>query len=164
MKLSELKEIILELYGKKGWQNLKNLEEYKMYIATEEEQIKNLKGKSFFVKYLNNPSEKVLLEAVKEYPFIIEEINNPSEKVQLEAIKQSPFSIGEIHNPTEKVQLEAIKQDVNSIKNIKNPTDNVLKEALKRIDSIYGTVDKYKIIFRHLENDLNEEDKINEIE
>ena len=157
MKLSDLKEIVLELYGKKGWQNLKNLEEYKRYIATEEEQVEGVKRNPYFIKYLNNPSKKVIEEAIKEYPFVIEDIYNPSEAIQLEVVKNSPFSISAIYNPSEKVQLEAIKQDINSIKNIKNPTDKVLKKALKLIEKEYGTVDKYKVLFKYIENDLNEE-------
>ncbi len=157
MKLSELKEIILELYGKKGWQNLKELTEYKRYILLEEEQIESVKKYPFYVKYFNNPIEKVLLEAVKESPFIIEDIYNPSEKVQLEAIKQNPYAIQYIHNPSEKVQLEAIKQDVYTIKKIKNPTEKVIKEVLKQLEKEEKIVDTYKILFRYLENDLKEE-------
>ena len=156
MKLSELKEIVLELYGKKGWQNLKDLEEYKKYVASEEEQIESVKAYSFLVKYINNPSEKVQLEAVKQNPIIIEYIHNPSEEVQLEAIRQNPFIIEYIHNPSEKVQLEAIKQNVYAIKEIKNPTDKILQEVLKRIEKEKESIEIYKNVFRYLENDLNE--------
>lgn len=157
MKLSDLKEIVLELYGKKGWQSLKNLQEYKKYVTSEEEQIESVKEYPFFVKYLNNPSEKVQLEAVKESPFVIEDIENPSEKVQLVAVKQNPYIIRNIYNPSEKVQLEAIKQDVSTIKSIKNPTDKIIQAVLKQIEKGNETVEEYKILFRYLENDLKEE-------
>ena len=40
------------------------------------------------IKYINNPSEEVQLEAVKENGYAIEQIHNPSDKVLQEAIKQ----------------------------------------------------------------------------
>jgi hypothetical protein len=57
----------------------------------------------------------------------IKYINKPSEKVQLEAVKQNGYAIQYIDNPTEKVQLEAVKRDVNAIQFIKNPSEKVKK-------------------------------------
>lgn len=160
MKLSELKEHVIKEFGKRGWQSLKKLKEYEIYVSTyvttEEEQINSVKGYPFLVKYLNNPSERVLLEAVKESPFAIEDIDNPSEKVQLEAIKLNPYVIRSIHNPSEKVQLEAIKQDIHTIKSIKNPTEKIIQEVLKQIEKGEETVESYVILFKYLENDLME--------
>ena len=89
MKLSELKEIIIKKYGKKGLQRLENLEEYKMYVALEEKQ----------------------LEEIKEYPFSIQYMNNPSEELQLESIKKGPWNFAFIKNPTDKVIVEVLKSN-----------------------------------------------------
>ena len=44
--------------------------------------------------------EKRLMYVVKE----LEDINNPSEEVQLEAVKQNGYAIRFIENPTQKVK------------------------------------------------------------
>jgi hypothetical protein len=59
-------------------------------------------------------------------------IENPSENVQLEAIRQIPLSIQSIKNPFEKVQMTAIQQDIGLILHIKNPTPfvKILKHVM----------------------------------
>lgn len=135
MKISELKNKIIKKYGKKGWQRLENLEEYKMYIALEEKQLEEIKKYAFSIRYMNNPSEDILLEAVRSFPNVIQYINNPSERVQLEAIKYNVFAIEQIHNPS----------------------DKVLQEAIKQIEKEEYSIGIYKILFRYIENDLKEE-------
>lgn len=120
MKLSELKNKIIKKYGKKGWQRLENLEEYKKYVALEEEQIENIKKCPISIKYINNPSENIQLLAVKQDGYVIEHIDNPSEKIQLEAVKKNVYSIACIHNPTDKVIQKAIKEfDIDDVCNLK---------------------------------------------
>jgi len=51
----------------------------------------------------NNPSEKILLEAIKKDPSYIKNIENPSEKIQLEALRRDPDVMKYIQNPTKKV-------------------------------------------------------------
>lgn len=87
MKLSELKEKIIELEGEKRWETIKNTEEFKLYIASEKEQKKVVQKRGANIQYINNPSEKVQLEAIKENGLAIRYINNPTEKVIEEAIK-----------------------------------------------------------------------------
>lgn len=135
MRFSELKEIIIKKYGKEGLQRLENLEEYKMYVALEEKQLEEIKKYAFSIRYMNNPSEDILLEAVRRFPNVIQYINNPSERVQLEAIKYNVFAIEQIHNPS----------------------DKVLQEAIKQIEKEEYSIGIYKILFRYIENDLNEE-------
>ena len=87
MKLSELKEKIIELEGEKRWEKIKNTEEFKLYIASEKEQKKVLQKRGADIQYINNPTEEMQLEAVKENGLAIRYINNPTEKVIEEAIK-----------------------------------------------------------------------------
>lgn len=136
MKLSELKNKIIKKYGIKGWQRLENLEEYKKYVALEEEQIENIKKCPISIKYINNPNENIQLLAVQENGTLIQYINNPSEKVQLEAVKYNSFAIEQIHNPS----------------------DKVLQETIKQIEKEEDSIGIYKILFRYLENDLKEKE------
>lgn len=130
MKLDEFKLNVMKLKGPKEWDYIANSDAYKIYTASEEEQLK----------------------AVQSEPYNIEYIKNPTEKVQLEAVKQSPFVIEYIDNPSEELQLLAVKNDATAIEIIDNPTDKVIEEALKNV--------KYKASYnhflRHIENNFEE--------
>jgi hypothetical protein len=70
-------------------------------------------------------SEKML--DVKKNADLIKYIDNPSEAVQLEAIQNDAHSIQFIENPSEVVQLKSVQLDQSAIKYIKNPAKSVLE-------------------------------------
>lgn len=133
MKLSEYKEMVIEIYSKEAWEEIEESYIYKKYTAPEEEQLQVVKEDGYDIEYINNPSEKIKLEAVKENGLAIECINNPSEEVQ----------------------LEAIKEDVRAIRYIKNPTEKVLQESIKGFGM--GNTYNLKYMLKFLENDLQED-------
>ena len=137
MRISEFKKKIIELRGKELWENIKDLLEYKIYMAPEEKQLKVVKNTGYAIKYINNPTKKMQYYAIKKEPFAIEYVDNPSEEMQLLAVKKSPIVIQYIKNPTEKVIEEAIKQVINQ----KIPTC------------------QYIDFLKYLENDLKEDKK-----
>lgn len=106
-----------------------------------------------YIRYINNPSEDLQLEAVKQNGYALEYINNPSERVQIEAIKQYPFNIEYIHNPSEKLQLLTVTQNPLAIIYIKDPTEKVIQEAVKGINYSFDS----NYVLRHIEKDLKEE-------
>lgn len=87
MKLSEFKEMVIEIYGKEAWEEIEESYIYKIYTAPEEEQLQVVKEDGYDIEYINNPSEKIKLEAVKENGLAIRYVKNPSEKVIQESIK-----------------------------------------------------------------------------
>ena len=116
-----------------------NLEEYKMKLSEFKEIILRKfgeKGWEEFKKsteYLTyNAPEKEVLEKIKNKNDDIRYINNPTEEMQLEVMKRS--------NPFYYIQL------------INKPTEKVLQEAINRAD----TIEDYKYILKHIENDLKE--------
>lgn len=56
-----------------------------------------------------NSSEKAQIEYIKRYSFNIRNIDNPSEKVQLEALEQNINCIGPIKNISIKVIEDMLK-------------------------------------------------------
>ena len=66
MKLSEFKEMVIEIYGKEAWE---------------------VKENGLAIQCINNPSEEVQLEAIKKDGLAIRYVKNPSEKVIQESIK-----------------------------------------------------------------------------
>jgi hypothetical protein len=110
---------------------LKNIEN-----PSEEIQLEAVRQDGFAIKYLKgkNPSEKVQMEAVKQEPRAIGHIKNPSEGIQMEALKKDRFSMNFITNPSEKVQIEFFKSPdfkPNEVKWVQNPSDKALMDALK---------------------------------
>lgn len=82
MKLSEVKNKVIEKYGEKEWkEEIENTYTYKVYTASEEEQLKLVRNTPFIIRNINNPSEKVQLEAVKQNVYALQYMNNPTEKV-----------------------------------------------------------------------------------
>jgi hypothetical protein len=100
------------------------------------------------IQFIDNPSEKVQLAAVKKNPLSIQYIQNPSEKVQLAAVKRWSPSIQYIQNPSEKAQLASVEKDPHSIYYIQNPTKRVKdlyrekislpKKIITRIGKFFG--------------------------
>ena len=63
-----------------------------------------------FIQFIDNPSKKIQLAAIKQNPLSIQFIDNPSEKIQLAAVKQNPLSIQFIDNPSEKIKTSVIAE------------------------------------------------------
>jgi hypothetical protein len=82
------------------------------------------------IQFIDNPSEEMKQVAmVQEDPSSIQYIENPSERVQLAAVKKLGNSIRFIENPSEEVQLAAVKKNPRVIRHIKNPTQKVKQLA-----------------------------------
>jgi len=92
-------------------------------------------------------SEKKQIDLVTSVSDGIKFIQNPSENVQLEAVKKYGYAIKYIIEkgivPSEDVQLTAVKQDGNAIQYIKKPSENVQMESIKQ------TADAYACMVRH---------------
>jgi hypothetical protein len=99
---------------------------------SEKVQLEALKKSYYVLKFIKNPSEQVQLEAVKKNAYAIQYIENPSEQVQLKAVKQNGHVIQHIGNPSEQVQLKAVKQNGHVIQHIGNPSEKVQLEALSK--------------------------------
>lgn len=110
MKLSEFKGMVIEIHGRKMWEQIEESYAYEVYMGTEEMQLSAVIRDIYRIANINNPTEKMQLEAVKQNGYIIKYINNPTEKAQLEAIKQNPFAISCINNPTDKMIQEVLKR------------------------------------------------------
>ena len=64
----------------------------------------------YFIQYINNPTEKIKLEAIKQNGFVIQFIENPTEEMKWIAIKKEGYAIYCIDNPTEEMKEIAIKK------------------------------------------------------
>ena len=95
------------------------------------EKHKILEESPIAIRYIDNPSEEMQLEAVKKDGNAIKGIKKPSEKVQLEAVKEDWGTIEYIKNPSEAVQLEAAKRNGSILMYLKNPSEAVKIEAVK---------------------------------
>jgi putative uncharacterized protein (fragment) len=132
MKLSEFKQMVIELRGEKEWEKVENSNTYKIYKGSEKEQIDSIRNDRSDISYIYNPSEELQLEAIKEEPWNVVYIKNPTDKVMLEVLKS------DIHIRT-LIQdiLRNIEDDINKEpKEIKIPTK--LSELKKIVLNEYG--------------------------
>ena len=88
--------------------------------------------KGWALKYTENPSEEVQLDAVKENGYAIKLIENPSDEVCLAAIEYDSEVVEWIKNPSERVCLAAIKKNWAAIQFIKNPSEEVQLAAVRQ--------------------------------
>jgi hypothetical protein len=95
-------------------------------INNSEYEIDNL------IKNMENPSEIVIIAAVKKDGNNIRHFKKPSKAVQMEAVKENAFAIQYIRSPKIEVQLEAVKGRGEVIKYIKNPKEEVQLEAVNQ--------------------------------
>ena len=132
MKLSEFKQLVIELRGEKEWEKVENSNTYKIYKASEEEQLDAIRNDRSDTSNIYNPSEELQLEAVKKDPWNIMFMKNPTDKVILEVLKS------DIHIRTLiKDILRHIEDDINKkSKKIKIPTK--LSELKKIVLKEYG--------------------------
>lgn len=108
MKLSELKGIILRKFGETGWEKFKESYEYLTYNATEKKVLEKIKYDNNNIRYLNNPTEEMQLEAIKGDPYYyIQLIANPAERVLQEVVNK----VKNIYDYT--LILKYIKNDLN---------------------------------------------------
>lgn len=99
---------------------------------TENMKINAVKNKPAMIKFIDNPSIKIQEAAVNKDHRVIKFINNPGYVIQKKVITKEPNFIKNIIDPDEKLQLIAVKTKPDVIKYIKNPTDNVCSVAYVR--------------------------------
>ena len=92
--------------------------------------LKKVKKNPNYIKFINNPSEELQIQAVKEIGYTIKYISDPSLEIQRKAIIQNPYAIEYFEEPCEEIQLLAINIAPKCYKCIKNPTEKV-KELFK---------------------------------
>jgi len=141
--------------------------------APETEQLKAVRYDRSLIQFIDNPSEKVQLMAVRGgCPWVIDLIKNPSERVQLMAIKKEPFYAIQFMKKiaTDKVKLAALKKDwkvlevigdfsddcktvsfpINIVRyTIKNGNYNNIKRlGIKNIDTYPGLSKELKLLYK----------------
>jgi hypothetical protein len=102
---------------------------------SEAVQLEAVRQNGYAIKYIKDPSETVKLEAVSRDGWAIRFIKDPSERVQLEAARQNGWVIQFIQfikDPSEEFQLEAVRQNGNAIKFIKDPSEEIQLEAVRQ--------------------------------
>ena len=152
---------------------LNNTDFLSLVTALELETIKELivKENPDFIQYIDNPSEKIQMLAVRIDGLAIQFIKNPTTETKLEAIKNDGYAIQFIKDPTEEMQILAVQQNGNVIKFIKNPSEKIQEEAIKqnfnvlRLDIISNSVknqvfdnneENLELIFSSIDKAINE--------
>ncbi len=99
--------------------------------------MKEMGDPEYFISKLRNPSEKVLMAAIKLDPGVITSIRRPTENMWMIAIKDDPSVIGDIKKQTPAMQMMAYNVDPSSLKFISKPTPELIKLAVEQGHSKY---------------------------
>ena len=130
MSLDVNKEITKEDLSKNGLliKDVKEKTEELQIIAVKNnplsvEYIENLSEALWnSLKYIKNPTEKIIKRALEVKGWAIQYVENPTYEMKLLAIESDFDSIRYIDNPEEELQKKAIEKYWGAIKYIKNPT------------------------------------------
>lgn len=85
------------------------------------------------IKYIKNPTDKMIDAVCNKNAYFLRYIDEISEKNQLMIINKNPVYAKYIKNPTENIQLKLVKLDGYYFNLLKNPTENVRKEFEKQV-------------------------------
>ena len=110
MKLSELKETVIAIRGKEEWEKIENSEEYKIYIAPEEEQLKAVKENGYNIECVYSQTEKMQKYAIYRAAICMDYMKNPSDSVISSALR-SYRSIKSIIIPILKYTENDLKEE-----------------------------------------------------
>ena len=100
--------------------------------AVKDKNMSIVKKDPWRVVEMNNPSDEVMLEAIKRDKLLLQNMDVP-ERIQDKITDIDPSSIYYIDNPSKKVQMKLVKKDPSLVSDIKEPC----KEALDYISDNY---------------------------
>lgn len=99
---------------------------------TEKVQLAAVRNAPHNIHFITSPSERVQLAVIGNRPSYIGFIPNPTEKVQLKAVEKRPECIFLLQKPAEKVQLTAVLKDPRYLSAIREPTEKVQLAAVQK--------------------------------
>lgn len=82
-------------------------------------------------QYIENPTEKMCLKAIKMNAEVIKSIRNPAKSLCLAALDADPYSLEYIEYQTEELCLYAINKDPSTLKFVKKQTKKICDAAHK---------------------------------
>lgn len=100
--------------------------------AFEKLYLQQVKAFGEDIKYIDNPTEEMQIEAVTQNALNIKYINNPTEKVQFLSIEEDINNISLIQNPKESVQIFVVSKNTDLFFKINNPSDNVVRMTIAK--------------------------------
>jgi hypothetical protein len=109
---------------------------------TVEIQLEAVKENAEALRYIKHPSEFIQEAALKSDIFTaFSYIDNPSDELILFSLKQSGYILSKIKNPSRAMQKVALRSDGYAIKSIINPDDELIKIALKQCGDCLEYID-----------------------
>jgi hypothetical protein len=83
------------------------------------------------IKFINDPTEDMMLQAINGGWINLEYIQKPTDQVIRLALDQAGWAIKYVSNPREELQLIAVRKNYDSIKFIREPCASVQEEAVR---------------------------------
>lgn len=83
------------------------------------------------LKYIKEPSPRVVKKAIESKGWAIQYINDPPEELQILAVKKDWDSIQFIKTPTHEVMVEAVKGNWRAIQYVDNPPLDIIRKAVQ---------------------------------
>jgi len=96
-----------------------------------EEKLRKIKENGCPLRYIENPTVEMCLEAVKENGYALQYVKVPTAEIYLEAVKQNGYALRYIKNPSNELCLEAVRTHGEALQYVKSPTREMCLDAVK---------------------------------
>lgn len=130
--INKTDEICLEAIKKNPYciRFIKHQEKYEKIILDKFEEDPDL------IRYIENPSDSMVMKALNENISNLRYITNPPENLCIDIIQKNGMALQYVEHQTNKMCFAAIKQNAKSFCFIRNPTEQMYIEAYKMDNQI----------------------------
>lgn len=102
------------------------------HCKTEEVCLSAIRENINSYKYIESPTETVMLNAVCLDGLLLKDMGYQTERICLAAVENNGASLEYVENQTEEICLAAVRQDPSSLQHVKTQTEEICYEAVKR--------------------------------
>lgn len=130
IEAEEINDIVLEFHGENRIATIKKL----TGNPTEEECLEEVRSSPELLRFIENQSERICLEAVRNdrYGNALKFVREQTPEICMEAVKRSGSALMYVKEQTPEICLRAILTHPGSLAYVQNPTSLLCELAMKR--------------------------------
>jgi len=107
-----------------------------MSKLSHEEKLRKIKENGCPLRYIENPTVEMCLEAVKNDGWALAFVKNPTAEMCLEAVKNNGYALQYVPHQTDEICSEAVKSAGSALQYVENPTREMCLDAVK--ENVYA--------------------------
>lgn len=82
------------------------------------------------IKHVDNPSDELIMKAIKRNGYVIKYLKQYSHEMALEAVKENGMALRYVEHPSTEIEMAAVKQEGMALQFVIEPTPAIIKAAI----------------------------------